>query len=345
MVLSRTANLLIIAIASVVILHFGASLLIPFLIAVLLWFLIRQIRQVLNKWSFLRRFFPNWLKNLISSAVVFYLIFVGAKIISENFQQILASIPKYKSNLLNLAEIIYQFSGVNLKQYLNTELSNLDLGNVFFKFMRQTSNTLSYVAIILIYTLFIFLEERDMQKKFANFFGDDEQNERLKSIMESIEVHVARYLGIKTMISIGTAFLSWLVMISIGVESALFWTFLVFTLNFIPTIGSIVATILPALFTAMQFGGFTEALILFFVVGFIQTLMGNILEPRIMGDSMNISPIVSILALSFWGALWGVVGMLLCIPLLAIMKIVFSHFESTQTIARLISEDGTLSES
>ena len=73
-------------------------------------------------------------------------------------------------------------------------------------------------------------------------------------------------------------------------------------------------------------------------------LMGNILEPRIMGNSMNISPIVAILALSFWGALWGIVGMLLSIPLLAMMKIIFAHFESTQTLARLISEDGTLSE-
>ncbi len=342
--LSRTASALIIAISLVVIFHFGANLIIPFLIAVLLWFLIRQIRQQINRIPIFKKFLPNWLKNLLSSALVFYVLFFASQIISHNLEQLLVSIPKYKSNLLILADSLQQFTGVNLNQYVTTEMAQIDLGSVFISLMRESSNAISYVAIVLIYTLFIFLEERDMQRKFKNFFGEAHANEQFKSILESIEVNIARYLGIKTMISFGTAFFSWIVMISVGVESALFWAFVIFSLNFIPTIGSIIATLLPTLFTAMQFGTFYEATLIFFIVGFIQMLMGNILEPRIMGNSMNISPIVAILALSFWGALWGIVGMLLSIPLLAMMKIIFAHFESTQTLARLISEDGTLSE-
>ena len=121
-----------------------------------------------------------------------------------------------------------------------------------------------------------------------------------------------------------------------------FWAFLIFLLNFIPTIGSLIATIFPAAYSLLQFGEFSPALLVLVIVGTIQLVVGNIVEPRVMGSSMNISPLVTILALTFWGMIWGITGMILSIPIMVVLVIIFSQFESTRPIAILLSEKGEI---
>ena len=128
----------------------------------------------------------------------------------------------------------------------------------------------------------------------------------------------------------------------VGVHYAVFWAFLIFLLNFIPTIGSLLATIFPAVFCLLQFGEFTQCLMVFFIVGSIQVFIGNFLEPKWMGNSMNISPLIAIIALVFWGSIWGTTGMILSIPITVILIIVCSQFQSTKPIAMLLSEKGKI---
>ncbi len=111
-------------------------------------------------------------------------------------------------------------------------------------------------------------------------------------------------------------------------------------LNYIPTIGSLLATSLPAIYSLFQFGDFNEFLFIMALVGSTQVLVGNIIEPKIMGNSLNISPLVSILALSFWGAIWGVTGMFLSVPVTVIMIILLAQIPSTRNFAVLLSERG-----
>ena len=122
-----------------------------------------------------------------------------------------------------------------------------------------------------------------------------------------------------------------------------FWAFLIFILNFIPTIGSLIATIFPAVFCLFQFGTFLPSLLVLGIVGTIQVIVGNLLEPKIMGSSMNISPLVTILSLSIWGALWGIIGMILSVPIMVVMIIIFSQFEKTKPLAIMLSEKGEIS--
>ena len=151
---------------------------------------------------------------------------------------------------------------------------------------------------------------------------------------------MARYLGIKTIISLLTGFLSYLVLISVEINFAIFWAFLIFLLNFIPTIGSLLGTIFPALFCLLQFGDFSIALTVFLIVGVIQVFIGNFLEPKWLGNSMNISPLVSILSLVFWGLIWGTTGMVISVPITVVIIIILSQFESTKNVAILLSEKG-----
>jgi predicted PurR-regulated permease PerM len=136
--------------------------------------------------------------------------------------------------------------------------------------------------------------------------------------------------------------LSYFALIFIGIDVPLFWAFLIFLLNFIPTIGSLIGTLFPALFCLLQFGEITQGISVLAVVGAIQLVIGNIVEPKIMGNSLNLSSFVAIISLSLWGALWGVTGMILSIPITVIIVIILSQFQSTKSIAILLSEKGDL---
>jgi len=136
--------------------------------------------------------------------------------------------------------------------------------------------------------------------------------------------------------------LSYIFMKVVGVDFAEFWAVLIFLLNFIPTIGSIVATIFPSLITLVQFESYTPFFVVLGGVTAIQVCVGNILEPRLMGNSLNLSPLVILLNLSLWGLIWGIPGMFLCVPFLVISAIVFSHVPQTRSIAILLSRDGQI---
>ncbi|MFT6983415.1 MAG: putative PurR-regulated permease PerM [Crocinitomicaceae bacterium] len=110
--------------------------------------------------------------------------------------------------------------------------------------------------------------------------------------------------------------------------------------NFIPSVGPILGTIMPALFSLLQFGQFTPFLIILISLGIVAVLIGSFVEPRLMGNTLNISPLVAILSLAVWGAIWGIIGMLLSVPITVTMIIIFSQFKGTRNIAILLSEKG-----
>ena len=135
---------------------------------------------------------------------------------------------------------------------------------------------------------------------------------------------------------------SYIALLFIGIDAPVFWAFLIFLLNYIPTIGSLIGTLFPAFFCLLQFGDLSSFLMVLGVVGTLQVIVGNLLEPKLMGNTLNISSFVAIFALSFWGTLWGITGMLLSVPITVIMVIIFSHFSSTRPVAIMLSEKGNI---
>ena len=134
-------------------------------------------------------------------------------------------------------------------------------------------------------------------------------------------------------------------MSSVGVDFAGFWAVMVFFFYYIPTVGSIMAIIAPALLTLIQFDNLTPFLIVLLVFGSIQVVTANVIEPAIMGRSLNLSPLVVIVSLIVWGTIWGVVGMFLCVPIMVVALIVLAQFETTRPVAVLLSADGRIPES
>jgi AI-2 transport protein TqsA len=208
--------------------------------------------------------------------------------------------------------------------------------------INSVSGILGSGFLIIIYVVFIFAEESFFQPKLRAICRNDAQYNSLKKLLTRIGTTMTHYVGLKTLISLITGFASYFVLIFIGVKSPAFWAFLIFALNFIPNIGSMVATVFPAIFALLQFGTLWPAFLVMVLVGTVQVLVGNFLEPRLMGNQLNISPLVTILALSFWGVLWGITGMLLSVPITVMMVIVFSQFNATRPLAIILSKNGDI---
>lgn len=340
--LKGIANFFIVAIAIVVVLSFGRDLLIPFVFALLLWFVVKQIRLLLDRVGFIRRQIPVWFKNLVSFTIIFYAINSLVNIVMANIRLLLVSYQKYEANLNILVNRINETFHIDLMEHIQLYLADFDVGTMLFSVFSFSTDIVSKTFMVIIYAVFVFLEEPSFKNKLKKLFPDQEQFDSSYAIIQRIERSTAKYLGLKTLISLTTGILSYIVLLIIGVDFPVFWAFLIFVLNYIPAIGSIVATLFPVVFSLLQFGDFVPGLMVLIFVGGIQFFIGNIMDPRIMGNSVNLSPLVIILSLSFWGAIWGITGMLLSVPIMVIIVIILSKFPNSRPIALLLSRDGQL---
>ena len=146
----------------------------------------------------------------------------------------------------------------------------------------------------------------------------------------------------KTVVSLLTAIVSYVVLVFVGVDFAAIWALLVFFLNFIPTIGSIIGAVFPSLLALVQFDTLTPFLIVAIGLGGTQFIIGNIIEPAYMGRSLNLSSFMILLALSFWGLVWGLAGMFLAVPMMVMTGIVCAQFDGLRWVSVILSTDGKL---
>ena len=336
------SNYLITIIAIVFILIVGQSLLIPFVLALLLWFIVKEIKNLINRVPFIKKKFPGWLKNLLTSIFIIGVLSLIVKMLTGSIQQLSDSYNSYEMNLEKLLHKLNQTFQIDLLAQLKVMSGDFDFGSILSSFFISLTDIVSSTMMIIFYALFFFLEESNFNNKLKKIFDQKAQHQEVMSLIDKIEISVAKYLGLKTFTSLITGTLSFVVLLLVGVDSPLFWAFLIFILNFIPTVGSVLGTLFPAFFCLLQFGAFLPFSIVLFCIGLIQVLTGNILEPKLMGNSMNISPLIAIIALSLWGTIWGVTGMIISVPITVVLIIIFSHFPKTRAIAILLSEKGNV---
>jgi predicted PurR-regulated permease PerM len=192
------------------------------------------------------------------------------------------------------------------------------------------------LVMVLIFLVFMLLGKPYFEGKIRRAFPD-EQGEKFNRVTAAIARQISRYLSIKLLISAVTGFLAWLVLRIMGVDFPITWGVLTFLLNFIPTLGSIVATIPPVLLAFVQFyPNLWMAVAVLAALTTIQQVMGNFLEPKIMGDNLNLSPVVILLSLIFWGWLWGLTGALLSVPIASAVKIVCENIDMLKPVSVLM---------
>lgn len=338
---SKKIYIFLIVITIVVVCIYAQSIIIPFILAILFWFLIRVIKKLLVKVKFIGRL-PKWLLTLSSTIVLFgFLVFAGT-MISSNIAELSKTLPLYQANVAKMANAINEQFNIDLMSQLGDFTKDLNFANLLSSLLSALTGLFGNTFTVVLYLLFLLLEEPIFPKKLKAMYPDKERYDHMNTLVEKIDHSIGNYIALKTVTSLMTGFLSYLALYFIGIDAPIFWAFLIFILNFIPTIGSLIATVFPTMFAILQFGEFTPGLLVLAIVGTIQMIIGNIVEPRLMGNTLNISPLVVFLTLAIWGVIWGISGMLLSVPITVILIIIMSEFPGTKPFAILLSQNGNL---
>ncbi len=336
MVLSRLAQVLFVVIAIIALLIFTKAVLIPLALAVVIWFIIRLLRGHMERVKIGGKTLPLAVRSAVAFAVVGLLLFGTVHLLLRNFRQIGEALPGYEQNVQLVKGEIEAATALDLDDLV----AEVELGSVLGTVVNSLTNLLRSGVLILIYVVFIMLEERHMRNKALALQPDDEGRTRNLAVLQRVDSSLSTYVTIKSFTSLLTGALSYVALRFLEVDFAFFWGFMIFVLNYIPTVGSLIATVFPTLLAAVQFGSFVPALWVLGIITGIQLLVGNVLEPRIVGNSLNMSPLVVVLSLTFWGGIWGIVGMLLSAPITVALVIVLAQFERTRWVAVLLSDKG-----
>lgn len=334
---SSTAQLLITVAALVIIifgLHRAAPLIVPFLLA----FFIATISAPPLFWLN-RKGLPVSLATLV---VVVAIILIGLTIlviIGSSLNDFARSLPAYQANIQDKAQGLLAWLTENGIKGLDKGLvDTLDPGVAMqyvavLLFGLKTVLTSGFLIILTV--IFILLEASSFSSKLHAALANPE---RAVAFFEKFNTNLQRYIVIKTLTSLATGIAITIWMVILGVDYPLLWGFLAFILNFIPTIGSILAAIPTALLALVQLGsGYMVLVLIGYLV--VNITIGNFIEPKVMGRGLGLSTLVVFLSLVFWGYILGPVGMLLAVPLTMILKIALGSNEETKWIAIILGSE------
>ncbi|MDX1291259.1 MAG: AI-2E family transporter [Hyphomonas sp.] len=330
-------------------LHYGRSILAPFALAVFLFLVIEGFATVIDNWS---RTLKIGHARIIAILIVLGGFFGFMALMANGIAEFGRDAGEYETRINDMIGDVYGLLHMSGAPTLQELLFN-ETGQRFFAIIANETGDLSGdLVLILIYVAFLFLAQSSWTRKLDNIFPGFEQRAQVREVGDAARRSIETYLWTQTVISALITALTYFSLLALGVKNALFLSALIFVLNYIPTVGSIVAALVPPLFAIVQpdlpgwvpgeppQDNYIYAAIVFAAVSFWQFSIGNFIQPRMMGESLNLSALVVLLSLAIWGAIWGIPGMFLSAPLTVLMMIFFAQSSSTRWIAILLSADG-----
>lgn len=326
----------------IAILIFARGIMIPFVIALFFWYLINATARGFSRLRINGFILPRFLCFSFAVATMLVGIWVVYQMILNNIVDVVAAVPTYQKNFEAFIPKLLQRLPLDQQPTVQELIRYLDLGTMITILAKTFTGLAGKALVVLFYTGFFLYEQRFFDHKIRAMIDDQGTEDHVRSILRNIDSKIQRYMAVKTFVSALTGVLTWAVLRYMGVDFADFWGLMAFILNFIPYVGSLAAILLPSIIALIQFSDLSVAFTVVSGLSLIQLSVGSVLDPRLMGDSLNLSPICIILSLAVWGLLWGIPGMFLSIPILAMIMITLSQFPGTRPIAILISKTGEL---
>ena len=328
------------------VLHVGKGILVPAVLGAVIVYVVVGMAQALGRLPGLGPVLPLQLRYLFSIAAILLVGFLFTYLVMANKERALALAPQYQQSLLAAIQRLAVHFGfeteptwATLRQDL---LAQIDLQRLFGSLLASVGSIVLTFVVVLLYATFLLLEQRTFEAKLANLSDDPARVARIREVIEAINRRIGSYLALKTLLSLLLGLVSYFVMRLFGLEFAALLAVLTALLNFVPYVGSVLGVILPVLMAVVQFGDLGSILTLLLALTAVQFVIGNFLDPYVMGNSLNLSPFAILISLAVWSELWGVPGAFLAVPITAIMTIVFSAFPGTRPIAVLLSRNGRL---
>ena len=318
-----------------------SEILIPVTIAIFLTFLFHPLVIYLKKYKI-----PKWLSLVIIVILVSGLYYLLGVILVASFSSLPDKLQLYSQNLSAFLQSILKPFNITIQEfseYLNIKVKGFDFGSLFQKLFEagviqnmfnSFSNMLGNLFIAIIFWIFMIMGKDSFEERLKHAFN--ERREFVEKNINNINESLQSYIIIKTILSLTTGIIVTIILWIYGVDFAIVWGLLTFVLNFIPNIGSLIATLFPITVALFEYGlGFTTiSMTALLIVN--QNIIGNIIEPHYLGRHMDLSPVFVLFSLIFWGWVWGIVGMFLAVPIAAAMKILFSNIGPLKPIAILM---------
>jgi len=317
------------------------SILLPLFVALIISFLFEPLYEWLKK-----KRFPSWAAILTVVIVILLVSNIASVFVYTSINSFTSGIPKYIQKIEGL--------GANFTVLMNTlGISNdklketLDFSKFFSgeKIAGMLSTIVSGIAgiftnyiLILIYIIFLLTEFGSIKKRMLAAFTHGGAV-TIADTLSDIFIDLRKYIVGKTLINFSHAFILTVVFIIFGLDFAIVWGLFFFFLTWLPQIGAFLATIFPVLIAFAQYDNILTPIVLLIIMIVVGYTMGSFIEPKILGNRLNLSPLLLIFSLVFWGWMWGIVGMLLSVPVMSMIKIILSKFESTKPIAILMSNE------
>jgi len=335
----------VITVCSVIIVAFLIGLLLkvakpvffPFFLAVLFAFVLSPVLDLLTRLKI-----PRAVSILVIVLIAFLAIYLLGAVFYSSGKSFASGLPQYGKKLESMFETVQGwFSFTKMEWDTINWIDQLNLSNIGSVLLSSLGPFFSFMAnlfLIFIFLVFMLAGRGSIKRKIEGSF-DKDRSARIQSVIENIDSQIQRYLAIKTVVSFFTGLFAAIVLLLWGLDFAIVFGFLTFVLNYIPNIGSFIATIFPVTIAVFQYDTIWPAVWICLILILIQQVMGNFVEPKLMGHGLGLSPLVVLFSLFFWGWLWGIPGMIMAIPITAIIKIVFSNIPEFKYVAALMSKD------
>jgi predicted PurR-regulated permease PerM len=326
------------------ILHLGRGIFVPMVSALLIVYVVVGVSKVTSALPWVGPRVPLRVHYVVAALAIAYALVEMVAVFSANLAAIATRAPQFQDAILALIQDAAARVGVEGTLTWSTIRRDL-LGEINLQSVARTTVTsaasmLTGLFFVLLNVAFMMLEQRSFYAKLGRLSTDPARVARILDVVTDVNARVGRYLAVKTLINVALGLLSYAIMTVAGLEFAVFWAIVIGLLNYIPYIGSFVGVAFPVALSIVQFGEIDQILALTLALAAAQVLMGNVIEPQVMGSSLNLSPYVILVSLTAWGGLWGVAGALFSVPITAVLVIVFSEFEGSRPLAVLLSKHG-----
>lgn len=308
----------------------------PFFLAIFFYFILSPALDLL-----IRCKFPKPLAVFLIVLVSFFVLYLLGVLFYSSGKGFAASFPDYAQKMNTLLNSIlekFHLAKTNWDPWAwSKSIDGSKAAALIVNTMNEIFSFFSTFILFFVFLIFMLTGRGKLKAKVEKSFNPARAS-KVNEILDNIDGQVQKYLIIKTAISLLSGFLTMVVLLIFGVRYAVVFGFLTFILNFIPSLGSIMAIGISALIAAFQFGSLFPAIWIFIVLVSLDLFTGNFLEPKLMGHGLGLSPLAVLFALFFWGWLWGIPGMILAVPIMAIIKIICGTVPSLRFVAEIMSK-------
>jgi predicted PurR-regulated permease PerM len=336
--MTTTLSLVLLAVL-VFLLEKFATILQQLLTAVFLVYMILPVHRWLE-----RHRVPSAAAYLVITLLLFGLTTAVVLAVQASVADLMTKLPTYRANCLAMVERLTARLPEHGEKLIDPLIHREGLTvDQTFAALRGAVETLAgflgQAFVVLVYLVFLLAEQAGGPRRIEAALGP-ERGRFVLGVVRQVNDSIAEYLWVKTVMSLLTGVLTTAVLYAFGVDYPVLWGVVAFLLNYIPYLGSLLATVLPVLLGLVQTQSFTHALLLLLVLSVVQNGIGYGIEPFLTGSRLNLSPLMIILALAFWGALWGIVGMILAVPLVVTARIALANIPATRPLAALMTGGG-----